>query len=97
MEYLDAIDEEAQRELINDEKKEAFVYMYNTKWFNLQSREGRRMALCHILALLRWHDAEDVRRQAEDDPTEGNSDYPPEFEEESDQGRGDDCMDTEEY
>ena len=29
--------------------------MSGTKWLNLQSSEGRRTALCNIMALLRWH------------------------------------------
>jgi hypothetical protein len=67
-EYLDAFDETAQIDLINDEEKDVFVYMHNTKWFNLQSHKGRRTALCHILALLRWHDAQGaLRRQSADD------------------------------
>jgi hypothetical protein len=60
-EYIDAVNETAQIELINDEKKDVCVYMHSTKWFNLQSQEGRRIALCHLLALLRWHDAHDAQ------------------------------------
>lgn len=101
-EYLDALDETAQIELINDEEKDIFVYMHNTKWFNLQSHEGRRTALCHILALLRWHDAQDaLRRQAADDamgPGEDddqNYDRSMESEEDSDREYDDDLTDTE--
>ncbi|UKZ82973.1 hypothetical protein TrVFT333_010774 [Trichoderma virens FT-333] len=53
-EYLDA-DEESQKRIINNAEKEALVYMSSTKWLNLQSREGRRVTLCNILALVRWH------------------------------------------
>jgi hypothetical protein len=68
--YIDTADETAQIELINDEGKDVFVYMHNTKWFNLQSHKGRRIVLCHILALLRWHDAQDaLRLQTTDDAT----------------------------
>jgi hypothetical protein len=58
LEYLDAANEKVQMEIINHKEKEAFVYMRSTRWFNLQSSGGRRIALCHILALLKWHDAQ---------------------------------------
>ncbi|PLN79114.1 hypothetical protein BDW42DRAFT_201838 [Aspergillus taichungensis] len=54
-EYIAAATKEDQRVLVDDETKDIFAYMSSTKWFNLQSPEGRRVALCHILALLRWH------------------------------------------
>ncbi|KXX82373.1 hypothetical protein MMYC01_201286 [Madurella mycetomatis] len=63
MEYLDAPDQETQIDLANDDERDAFAYMHSTDWFNLQLPEGRRIALCHILALVRWH-AGDVARQA---------------------------------
>jgi hypothetical protein len=101
-EYIDAPDETAQIELINDEEKDVFVYMHNTKWFNLQSHEGRRIALCHILALLRWHDAQDaLRPQTTDDamgPEEDDDQNYESFmesEEDSDQEYDDDFIDTE--
>jgi hypothetical protein len=59
-EYIDTIDEMVQKTLINDSGKDTFVRVQRSKWFNLQAGDGRRMALCHVLALLRWHDA---RRQ----------------------------------
>lgn len=55
-EYIDAIDETTQRAIIDDKEKDTFVRMYSTEWFNLLSNKGRREALCHILALLRWHE-----------------------------------------
>lgn len=55
LDYLDATDGDAQRELINDQRKDTCVHMHSTKWFNLQFPEGRRTALCHVLALVRWH------------------------------------------
>jgi len=100
-EYVDALDETAQIELINDEEKDACVYMHSTKWFNLQLQEGRRIALCHILALLRWHDAQDaLHRQTTDDamgPEEDNDqdyDRTMESEEDSSQEYDDDPMDS---
>ena len=42
--------------MVDDETKDTFARMNSTQWFNLQSSEGRRVALCHTLALLRWHD-----------------------------------------
>ena len=76
-EYIDTIDETVQKTLINDSGKDTFVRMQSSKWFNLQAGDGRRMALCHVLALLRWHDAQDKRLcQAAYDSTEsGDSDY----------------------
>ncbi|TGJ82407.1 hypothetical protein E0Z10_g6373 [Xylaria hypoxylon] len=54
--YLDAIDGETQMQIVNDERRDPYVYMQSTRWFNLQSGEGRKSALCHILALLKWHE-----------------------------------------
>ncbi|KAE8155245.1 hypothetical protein BDV25DRAFT_134992 [Aspergillus avenaceus] len=54
-EYIDAETRPEQMALVNDEDRDTFVYMHSTRWFNLQLAEGRRLALCHILALLRWH------------------------------------------
>ncbi|KAH7303000.1 hypothetical protein B0I35DRAFT_196080 [Stachybotrys elegans] len=97
MEYLDTMNETAQRELINDEEKDTFVYMHRTEWYNLLAGEGRRNAFCHILSLLRWHDARDVRRQAAGDFTEGSDDYdlPYGSGDNIDHGFDSDSMDTE--
>ncbi|KAK0736568.1 hypothetical protein B0T21DRAFT_367191 [Apiosordaria backusii] len=75
MEYLDAVDERTQIDLANNDDKDAFVYMHSTGWFDLQTQEGRRIALCHILALLRWHNAEDIRRQTVGYEPGDDSDY----------------------
>ncbi len=53
LEYLDATDVETQLDMVSDPGKEVFVSMQSSTWFNLQSPDGRRAALCHILALLR--------------------------------------------
>lgn len=45
-----------------DPGRDAFVYMQSTKWFNLQTPKERKVALCHIMALLRWHDLEEGRK-----------------------------------
>lgn len=58
-EYIETTNDMAREALIKDNGKDTFVRMQSSKWFNLQSTEGRRMALCHVLALLRWHDAQD--------------------------------------
>ncbi|KAI3219565.1 hypothetical protein DTO012A7_9727 [Penicillium roqueforti] len=55
-EYVDATSKEAQTILVDDENKDTFIYMNSTKWFNLQTSGGRKSALCHILAIIRWHD-----------------------------------------
>ncbi|KAI0399639.1 hypothetical protein F4802DRAFT_602827 [Xylaria palmicola] len=54
--YLDAIDKQAQMRIVNDEQRDPHAYMHSTRWLNLQSGEGRKNALCHILALIRWHE-----------------------------------------
>lgn len=58
LEYLDATDVGTQLGMVSDRGKEVFVSMQSSVWFNIQSSDGRRAALCHILALLRWHDAQ---------------------------------------
>ncbi|KAK3331664.1 hypothetical protein B0T19DRAFT_413733 [Cercophora scortea] len=63
-EYLNIEDGESQVEFVNSDGKDAFVYMRSTRFFNLQSAEGRQIALCHVLALLRWHDARGIRHMA---------------------------------
>ncbi|KAK1749577.1 hypothetical protein QBC47DRAFT_333388 [Echria macrotheca] len=75
MEYLDALDEKTQINIANDDENDAFVYMHSTRWLNLQTQDERRIALCHILALLRWHDAEGIRDDTEDSELGDNSDY----------------------
>ncbi|KND86212.1 hypothetical protein TOPH_09155 [Tolypocladium ophioglossoides CBS 100239] len=55
-ELVDATEGEDQKALIADSEKDTYVYMQSSKWLNLQSTRGRRIALCHVLALLRWHD-----------------------------------------
>ncbi|GAB0134273.1 hypothetical protein EsDP_00002652, partial [Epichloe bromicola] len=54
-EYLNANDKD-QRSLVDDTSKDTYVYGRFSKWFNLETRDGRKDALCHVLALLRWHD-----------------------------------------
>ena len=97
-EYVDARSREAQVEIIDDEEKDAFVYMQSTKWFNLQSREGRRVALCHVLALLRWHEAQDSQHYEASGSVGEDSDHNsgPESAESAGLGSDDDYMDTEE-
>jgi hypothetical protein len=83
-EYIEAAksgDAERQTELINDRSKDTCVRMRSCKWANLQTCEGRRVALCHVLALLRWHDAQEDQDQAQDssqdeaqDKAQGDSD-----------------------
>lgn len=58
-EYLHAQFEDTQIALISDEDKETCVHMSSIKWYNLQLSDGRQAALCHVMALLRWHDAQD--------------------------------------
>lgn len=52
-EYFDATNEMSQKVLIDDENRDTFICMHNTKWFDLQSPGGRKTALCHILAIVR--------------------------------------------
>ncbi|RSL57388.1 hypothetical protein CEP54_008328 [Fusarium duplospermum] len=99
LEYLDATNERSQMGIINNEENEAFAYIQSSKWFNLQSSDRRRIALCHILALLRWHDTRDsLRNQADDysteDDSDHNCDHAVESEEGDDQRCDNDFMDT---
>lgn len=84
-EYLDCDDEQAQRDLIKDVNRDTFVHMRSTKWFNLQSSEGRQLILCHLMALLRWHDDHGTSHfhPAGNSPVGGDSDYPTEDGEDS--------------
>ena len=62
--------------LIGDKSEETCVYMRCTRWFNLQASEGRRLAACHTLALLRWHEAQDILHDESDSESlESDSDY----------------------
>jgi len=72
MEYLDADDEKAQMQLVDDNEKDACVYMHSTRWFNLQEHRGRQMSLCHVFALLRWHDAQQDSGPADELVEEGD-------------------------
>lgn len=54
--YIDAQDKGSQETFL-DEHPNTFAYMNSTKWFGLEIFKGRNSALCHILALLRWHNA----------------------------------------
>ncbi|KAF7550378.1 hypothetical protein G7046_g8032 [Stylonectria norvegica] len=55
-EYLDAPDKADQLRIVDEHNADTCVHMSATDWFNLQDKTGRASALCHILALLRWHD-----------------------------------------
>lgn len=59
-ECIDAETESIQRALVDDDDKDTFVHMHSSKWFNLQALEDRRSALCHVLALIRWHDEQNA-------------------------------------
>ncbi|EXL39706.1 hypothetical protein FOCG_17678 [Fusarium oxysporum f. sp. radicis-lycopersici 26381] len=54
--YLSATTLNGQLDIVSDPGKDTFVHMHGTRWFNLQSGEGRRGALCCLLALHRWFD-----------------------------------------
>lgn len=75
-EYLDAPTEAIQRAVVDDPDKDTFVYMHCTKWFSLQSPRGRESALCHILALIRWHDKQNAFQPADSSASsEDDSDF----------------------
>ncbi|KAK0627105.1 hypothetical protein B0T14DRAFT_562940 [Immersiella caudata] len=75
LQYLDATDVRTQLDMASDPGKEVFVAMQSSTWFNLQSPDGRRAALCHILALLRWHAAQGSMHHGGDtDLDDGDSD-----------------------
>lgn len=48
--------------MIHNADKEKFVHMRRTRWFNLETPRARYDALCHVLALVRWHDAQERLR-----------------------------------
>lgn len=73
-EYIDAASEHLQRTLADDEDKDTFVHMHSTKWFNLQSPEGRKSALCHILALVKWHERSDSLHANSEDGSDSMED-----------------------
>lgn len=54
--YLSAADSISRSAAVNDQTDDTFIRMQCTKWFNLQAPEGRRIAMCHVLAILRFHD-----------------------------------------
>lgn len=58
--YLDAKSERQQQRLVDQDGRDndTFVGMESSEWYNLQSSEGRKAAICHTLALLRWHELE---------------------------------------
>lgn len=54
--YLDAKSVGSQKGLVNqDTDEDTYVRMESSAWYNLQSGEGRKAAMCHVLALLGWH------------------------------------------
>ncbi|KAG8407979.1 hypothetical protein J3459_018294 [Metarhizium acridum] len=65
-EYLDATTIEDQRRLVNKKKKDTFVRMHRTKWFDLRMSEGREIAMCHVLMLVWWHATQDADVVASD-------------------------------
>ncbi|KAK3364190.1 hypothetical protein B0T25DRAFT_598066 [Lasiosphaeria hispida] len=74
LEYLDALDVETQLEIINDPERAVFVSMQSSRWMNLQSSLGRRAALCHVLALLRWHNAQGLVHHQGDEGDDDDDD-----------------------
>lgn len=75
MQYLDAKDEISQKQLIENMPEDTCVYLERSSHFNIQSSRGRRDALCHILALVRWHGTEGTRANSERDDDYANDDY----------------------
>lgn len=57
MEYPNATSITDEGQVVNNSAKKVFVNMSCTEWFNLQLCDGRQAAICHILAILRRHDA----------------------------------------
>jgi hypothetical protein len=55
--YLDTMGEQRQKKLVA-KKRDAFVHLQCTKWFNLAEGDGREQAFCNLLALVRWHEAQ---------------------------------------
>ncbi|TWU70496.1 hypothetical protein ED733_000739 [Metarhizium rileyi] len=59
-EYLNARTKAVQKRLVDNKKKDTFVRMRRTKWFDLRLSEGRRIAMCHVLMLVWWHASQDA-------------------------------------
>lgn len=68
--YLDTNGAKNQRAFVR-RNNDAFVRMQCTEWFDLNTAIGRLEALCHVLALLRWHDN---REEEEDSDSDSDSD-----------------------
>ncbi len=90
--YLDANGEKAQKTLVNNRNRNTFVYMQCSSWFDLNTAHGRRKALCHVLALLRWHD----KNEASDSDSDSESDSERDFESNSENGFESDSEDDSE-
>lgn len=75
-ELIDSTDMAAQKALVADTRKDTCVHMRCSKWFNLQAAQGRRAALCHVLALLRWHDnaAQEMENEIRGTSSDSDSD-----------------------
>lgn len=59
-EYLAQTSDRQQQILAErDCDEQTFVRMKSSTWHNLQLQEERKSAICHILALLRWHEIEE--------------------------------------
>lgn len=71
-EYLDTSNESDQKSLVESRGEESCVRMQSTRWVNLQSAEGRRRALCHLSALLKWY--EDQRALSSQDVYDSSED-----------------------
>ncbi|KFA80529.1 hypothetical protein S40288_10033 [Stachybotrys chartarum IBT 40288] len=84
LEYLDAADEKTQMEIINDPSKNATITIRNTRWLNLEMRDERRTALCHVLGLLRQNDRASHYANSRDESDEESDEYAEESDEEMD-------------
>ncbi|KAK1749633.1 hypothetical protein QBC47DRAFT_465458 [Echria macrotheca] len=67
MEYLDLPNEALQKQKVQDNQKDTCVYVESTRFYNLQSPEGRLCALCHVLAIVRWHEVQQAQNEIVDD------------------------------
>lgn len=74
LDYLDAPSVDEQKALAQDPNKDVTVCMHSTKWLNLQSRDARRDALCHVIALVAWYerDVGDAAELSDDSSYQGS-------------------------
>lgn len=55
--FIDPPNATTSRACVAAHGDETFVRMKCTNWFDLRAAKGRKIAMCHVLAILRFHEA----------------------------------------